>query len=363
MSDGNVAADLTLVAGGRNLSGWTKVRVTRGIERLPGDFDIEMTELSPFDPDHVTVRPGDPCQILLGADLVITGYVDRVRPAIGHQRHSIQVTGRGKCQDLVDCAAIWPGGQISGTSVLDIAQKLAAPYGVTVSSDVTGVPPIPQVNLMLGETPFEIIERNARYCALLAYDQPDGNLVLTRVGSEYAGSGLVEGINIQEGSTLFSMDQRFSEYVAFMQGVETLQDLGGGGNQVLTVKDPNVPRLRRRILVAETVGGPIDWKDFLNLRAQWEAARRAGRSLTVNIATDSWRDGQGALWTPNTLVPVSSPSLKLRADTDLLLGQVTYTFSEQGTRADLVLMPPGAFSPQPQAPVGAPLDTPANPGK
>ena len=122
--------DLLLTAGGRQISGWTEVRVTRGVERCPSDFEIAMTELYPGEPLDVTVRPGDECQVVLGADLVLTGYVDRFVPSLGPSDHMIRITGRGKCQDLVDCAAEWPNGQISGASALGIAQKLAQPYGI-----------------------------------------------------------------------------------------------------------------------------------------------------------------------------------------------------------------------------------------
>ncbi|WP_422449499.1 phage baseplate assembly protein, partial [Thermoanaerobacterium sp. DL9XJH110] len=39
--------ELILTVGGRELSGWTEVRVTRGIERCPSDFQIGMTERFP----------------------------------------------------------------------------------------------------------------------------------------------------------------------------------------------------------------------------------------------------------------------------------------------------------------------------
>jgi hypothetical protein len=66
---------------------------------------------------------------------VITGYVDRVIGTLDARQHSVTVTGRSKCQDLVDCSAEWPGGQIVGSSVLEIARKLAEPYGISVECE------------------------------------------------------------------------------------------------------------------------------------------------------------------------------------------------------------------------------------
>ena len=54
-------------------------------------------------------------------------YVDRLVPSFNAGQHALRVMGRSKCADLVDCDAEWPGGQITGSSVLEIARKLALP--------------------------------------------------------------------------------------------------------------------------------------------------------------------------------------------------------------------------------------------
>lgn len=336
--------DLILTIAGQAISGWTDIRITRGIERCPSDFHIGMTELYPGELARVIVAPGSPCTVHLGSDLVITGYVDRFIPSISEDQHSIQVIGRSKCADLVDCAAEWPGGQINGSSALGIAQKLAAVYGIDVTSKVANLPIIPQFNLMLGESAFEVIERISRYSALLAYDQPDGNLLLAQVSTDKAASGFFEGQNVQEASVEYSMDQRYSNYKAFIQSVDTFSDLGNTGNELSDVLDPNCTRHREMVLIAEAGGGG---NSVAQQRALWECARRAGRSKVVRVMCDSWRDSAGALWQPNTLAPVHLPSLKLQDD-GMCISEVTYSrTADRGTVAELVLMPPDAFRPEP----------------
>jgi prophage tail gpP-like protein len=89
----------------------------------------------------------------------------------------------------------------------------------------------------------------------------------------------------------------------------------------------------------ETVG-------FAQLMANWEMARRIGRSQAVQITCDSWRDSAGKLWQPNRLANVHIPALKL-VNQDWLISTVTFRNDQSGTHADLVLMPPLAFSVQP----------------
>ncbi|MGP8002296.1 MAG: phage baseplate assembly protein [Smithella sp.] len=81
-------------------------------------------------------------------------------------------------------------------------------------------------------------------------------------------------------------------------------------------------------------------------RANWENARRVGRSNVLTLTTDSWRDSAGTLWTPNTIVPISLPALKLQ-QVNWVIADVSYKRDTTGTTADLVLMPPRAFLPQP----------------
>jgi len=341
--------DVSVIAGGQVLSGWTGVRITRGIERVPSDFEVEMSDVAPALVNEVSANAGDAFQLKIGDDLVITGYIDKYRPSFSSRSHSIRMAGRSKCSDLVDCSAEWPGGQISGATALVIAQKLASVYGpnqegIPVASAITDLPVIPQFNLINGETPFEIIERICRYSAALVYDLPDGSLCLARLGTTQAASGCVEGQNVQAAWVDNSADGIYSEYDALLQSVDLLSEAGEGGNLIYPAYDVNCKRHRLLVMIAESQGGGID---VVKQRAIWEAARRSGRSRVVRVVVDSWRDSAGTLWTPNTLIAVELPTLNVTS-VNLLLGEVTYVLDDEGGHtAELMLMAPAAFTPQP----------------
>lgn len=335
--------DLTLKVNGTSLSGWTSVRVTRGVERMPSDFDISLTERFPDDASIVVAQPGDKCEVLLGGDVVITGYVNRFVASIDKGSHTIRISGRSKSQDLIDCSAEWASGQISGSNALQVAQKLATPYGISVTATADPGKVIPQFNLIIGESPFDIIERVCRYAGLLAYDRPDGSVVLAQTGSKKAASGFAQGQNAEVASFQWSDDQQFSEYDVFGLSMNTMFDAGALNTPLAKVADPNMKRHRLKYFVAESGSAG---HDLSVKRAYWEAARRIGRAWRLTIRTDSWRDKAGKLWEPNTLAPVTFPILRLRA-TELCIGDVTYRRDEKGTGAELVMMLPDAFLPQP----------------
>jgi len=333
-----------LIQASYTISGWTEIRVTRGIERCPSDFEIGLTELYPDEASVMPVKPGDACQVLLGTDVVLTGYIDRVIPSVSPDNHAIRVTGRGICQDLVDCAAEWPGSQISGASALQVAATLAQPYGISVSSDISGQRIIPQFNLMQGETAWEIIERICRFSALIAYEQPDGSLFLTQVSSPpAAASGFKLSVNVEQASCEFSMDGRYSEYLAFLQAVNPFTEGGDGGNLIAMQTDIGVTRHRRHVIIAEACWGGLD---ITRQRAVWEMNRRIARSGIVHLVTDGWRDSAGVLYQPNSLAHLELQQLKL-PECDWLISAVTYHRGERVTTCELELMAPAAFAPEP----------------
>lgn len=332
--------------GSRDLSGWTAVEVTTGCERVPGGFSVALTSKGP-DGVAQLVKAGDECRLFIGNDHVLTGYVDRDIETGDAISHELRIIGRGKCQDLVDCSAEWPGGQISGANALQIAENLAQPYGIDVrlADGADAGPAVPQFSLNYGETAMEIIERVTRAAGLLAYENNLGQLLLANLGTDRAASGAVWGRNVERWQVVNSMDQRYSNYVAVQSNIDLLSDLGDAGFYYGEANDPAVPRHRLMYVIQENVAG--DPQEFTKRKVLWEAARRWGRGAQVRVTVDSWRDSAGNLWRPNTLVPVDVPGLRL-ADKTLILSEVTFRRNgDSGTTAELLLMPKEAFSLQP----------------
>lgn len=342
--------ELILKVGNRLIQGWDSVRVTRGIERLPSDFDLSLMDYYPGSDDKQLVKRGESCQVMLGNDLVMTGYIDRWNPSISKARHEIRATGRSKCQDLVDCSAEWPNNVISQANALQIAQRLATPYGISVASDVTDMTTVPQFTLNWGESSQEVIDRICRWAALLYFDTPDGNLLLTRVGTRKAASGVELGKNIEYASFTDAMDERFSDYIGVSMSMTPVQEVSpNAGYDAVTLaraKDPEAAamRYRNRIIIVEST---MNAHGLAQNCIDWEMNRRYGRSKQLQVTADSWRDSAGKLWEPNTLIPISIPTFGLH-DELWLLSEVTFMRDgNAGTTAGMVLMPPSAFAVQP----------------
>ena len=346
---------LTLIVGNQSVTGWQRVVVTRPLASIPASFQIEATEKYPNKP-NVVLQPGQECTVRIGADLVLTGYVDRYVSSISAGAHTVRVEGRSRSEDLVDCSALVPGAgkgetstpgmQVLNGDALSIAQRLAAPYHVTIVSKFVGpLAPLPQLNINLGETVWDIIDRITRYSRLLVYDMPDGSVMLSDVGTEAMASGFTIGDNVESADVMFSMDQRYQEYEGHMISMMALgTDAGVNTPQIgEVVRDDEVPRFRKLYVISEqtVMGQPLAGQ-----RAIWEKNRRWGQSFNFNLSCDSWRDTAGKLWEPNKLAPIVAPQLKLE-HRDWLIGTVTYQRDESGQHCRLGLWPPQAFTVEP----------------
>ena len=348
---------LALVVGNQSITGWQRASVTRPLAAIPASFSIEVTERYPNSAD-LDLKAGQECTVKIGSDLVITGYVDRYTSSISAGDHTVRVEGRSRSQDLVDCSALvegisagegsHEGMQVVNGTTLSIAQKLAAPYHVTIQSTAGDGITVPQFNIMLGETVWEIIDRVTRYSEMLVYDMPDGSVMLAKVGTESMASGFTLGENVESAEVMFSMDQRFSDYEGHLISMMALGTDAGinmpGVGEV--VKDDEVPRFRKHYVISEQFvnGTPLAGK-----RAIWEMNRRKGQSYNFNVLCDGWRDAAGKLWAPNMLAPITAPQLKL-ASKSWLIGTVTYTRDETGQHARVSLWPPEAFFVEPVSP-------------
>ena len=147
---------------------------------------------------------------------------------------------------------------VKNVDAVTLGNQLGQDYGITFSTLGT-VPSqvLPQFSVTFSETPYQIMERVARYQQLLLYDGTDGNVILAQAGATTAASGIVQGVNTEDYGVDFSGDQRFSEYVAAVVSSAFLSDVGDAKYTVGDpVKDTTVPRLRRKIIVSEqTISG------------------------------------------------------------------------------------------------------------
>ena len=329
--------EVILYVGNKRYGGWKDVTIRRGIEQISGTFELSVTDRWSGQDQAWQVHQGDECSVKVGDTVLIKGYVDEVLPFFANEDHGVTIVGRDKTGDLVDCSAISKTGEWKGRTLLQVAEDIAKPFGISVTDTVGLSETFKQSALQEGETAFEALERAARMRGVLLVSDEDGNLVITRAGTSRVNTALVQGQNILSARGSFSFRDRFSTYICKGQNVGLDLSTPEQNSQPKgEAPDSQVKRYRPLIIVAEDIADSKGLKD----RAMWEAAVRMGRSARPVITVQGWEHDAG-LWLPNTLVRVDCPYLYLAEE--LLIVAVTYQVNDRGTTAELELCRPAAF--------------------
>lgn len=333
-----------LLVGGMLYAGWLEVGISRAMDAAAGAFRLAVTERWGDREEPWEIAPGDTCQVRVGGETVIHGYVDVVRPSFSATSRSIEVQGRDRSADLVDCAALHKPDQWHNIDLLTLANVLAKPFGLTARTEVSVGKRFDLVKLDHGEHALDALVRYARQRGVLVMPDGAGNILLTRAGYQAAEVALVQGENLLEMSGNLDWSQRYSLYVVKGQG-----GFSDGNSDAATevhvsgqCTDSDVRRYRPLVVNSDADTSNATAK----ARANWEATTRIGKSASVGCTVRGWRQSPGgALWKPNLLVAVRAPWLRM--DGHMLVRQVAFTKGAGGTTTQLELVSPQTYAIEP----------------
>ena len=335
---------VTLRTDGRLFTGWTSVSVTRSIESVAGYFELGVNV--PSGTDLSGLAPGKKFTLEIEGQIVCTGYIDSRRRQMTADSMKITVAGRDKTADLIDCAAVYSGGQWKNRTLEQIARDLSAPYGVTVRwelSDKESSAAFPGFTLDHSETVYEALVRASRARGVLMTSNAAGELVFSRAAST-ATDELVLGENLLTLDFEEDFRDRFSEYTvkgyARANGAEG-DDIDAKSivSRKGTATDSDVTRYRPMIIIADS---KITAKDA-QARALREQRRRLAKSITFEAEIDGWTRKDGQLWMPNLLVTIDASKYAIKT-TELLASKVTLILNDQdGLKTRVSLAPREGF--------------------
>lgn len=357
--------EISLRINGTDFKGWKSVRIAAGIERMARDFTLEATSKWPGSDIAQRIGPGQSCEIYIGQDKILTGYIDSTPIRYDGSSITVGINGRSKTGDLVDCCPLdmepsggWsavdngnggprPLTQMTATQWANrkaeaIAADLARPYQIGVIAQVNTGNPIQNESMQVGETIYELIDRMMRKNHFLATDDENGNLVFIKPGSGgRAGTALELGGNILQASTQLDYKQVYSRYTCYGQGGATegmpLDVAFSGKASVADTSIFGAARMRVLILRAEGEAYADQCRD----RVVYEMAHRAAKAVETIYTVLGWRQQDGSLWRPNQLVRVRDSVIGF--DADLLIVEVTWYIDKEGMRTDLKVGPQSGY--------------------
>lgn len=338
-------SDLQLKINGKIHRGWTSARIRRSLEQIASSFDLTLTDRWDNKQKPRAIKTGDECEIWINNEKVITGYVDNVSPNYDATTHTLNVSGRSKAGDLVDCSMA--SKTFNDRTLLQIAQELCEPFSIKLSSQTDIGAAFKKQTLEDGQSIFEFIDALARVRAVRMLSDAEGNLIFTRTGSERINTSLTLGENILKASGSFSSQELYKEYLVKAQRAGSDESWGDDAASIeRVITSDHVKRYRPTVLL---VDGPGDASDCQR-RGEWQRNAAFGRARGVVYTVNGWQHKDG-LWQANILVPINDPWLGVVDDR--LIVAVEYVLDDNGETCELQVMPKEAFDliplPEPKA--------------
>lgn len=336
--------NVELKVDGKIFSGWTSVTVNRSIETMAGYFDLGVNVQTST--DLSSLAPGKPFTLSIDGQTVITGYTDGRRRQMGADSMKITIAGRDKTADLIDCAAIYKGGQWKKRTLEQIARDLCQPYGVAVRwelTDAESAAPFTSFTLDHSETVYEALGRAARARGVLITSNAAGDLVFTRADESHSDR-LVLGENLLSVDFDEDYRDRFSEYTVKGHGrangkVGDTVDARAIASQKGTATDSGITRYRPMIILADS---KVDAQSA-TARALREQRRRLAKSVTFEAQLDGWTRSNGQIWMPNILAEIDASKFAIQTG-PLLVSKVVQTLDDrEGVKTTLTLAPRDGF--------------------
>lgn len=331
-------------AGGKDFTGWTAVSVTAEMGTVPRTFDIQVTEIGPFGISPFSIwhfPPSTPVSLTANGDLLLTGHVDDYAPAGDAESHTVTIRGRGYGGGYVKNSVFHPTGQWENKTILQIAQDMGKPFGVTVkvaaSAAAAAAELIPWFQIRRGSSPFVELMRLLPQRGVTLTENEQGQVVLTRAEAQTHSGGLIQGRNILRMAAVLSDAGRFEKYIVTGQ-----ESIGTEDENHEVEGEAGGPPAGSNFTFNEVIDMSETNKARAQAHAEWRKLRAAGLSRSADITVPGFRDDGGKLWTPGWNVFVMAPWLKI--EQAMMIKTATFVQNDQeGTVTNLSLVDPRAF--------------------
>lgn len=339
MAKGNFIA---LQVGGKEYNQFKQIKVTRSLDAVSGSFSFQAANkrISDF-----PFKIFDVANVVVNGFKSINGFIYKIKPTYSEKSHTVDVSGFDKTRDLVDIKVFKNVAYNTPISLQKLAINTITDHDIFGMSvlDRANVEKFKEGELLAGETGeslFSFIERHARKRNVILSNDGDGRLVLYRNSGNAIGATLTNIFNEPQNSNIISASANYDYTQRFDRVIVASQEEGNDDVRG-EARDDKIARVRgarTHVVVSETVQ---DIKACEEL-AKWEVNKRRSDSITYNCSVQGFWATPTAIWEPNQLVDIVDQYADINSR--MLLRSVDYTFSENGSIAQLSFVSPDSYS-------------------
>jgi prophage tail gpP-like protein len=345
--------DVTIDILGQGFAGWEALTITRSLDSVADGFSLT----APFNPDTPQVvaafRPFgyQRAEVKIDGETVLTGRVELVSPSTQAGDRIINVQGRSLTGSLVECSIDGVGYEFAGLSLLQVAQKICQPFGITATSTVGSGPvlktavgavsvaeageALSESRAQPGDDAYAFLNRLAQDAGLILTSDVKGRLVITKIQPATAPvASIIEGDGpVISVSAKYDGVSRWSKYKVLQQQDGT-PDLKGeatdGGVKIYRPKNE--------------IGSDSDAGNLAKA-ARWKRALALADAVEVSAVVAGWRTNAGQIWTPGMAVTVKAPGAFIINESKFIVAEATLTLdASQGRTTALRLVLPATYT-------------------
>ncbi len=321
-------SDIILKCDGKAFVGWKYIHLVCTMQAIAYSFCVEMDLNKDNAPYFNQIKTHSSIE-LIGIDnetkvkqVLLTGYIDKIKRIISPEESSVQIQGRSKTRDLIDCVITKSFAQ--NQSLTAVAKSICNDFSIEVTSDNTSV--LEDKLCFSLQTPFYILNELAKNQNKVLLTNNKGNLLIQdKVSKEVLPTPLIEGENIILAEMEENGSNQFSSYKVKIEEQASIEE-----------QDENVPCFRPY----EILSAIQESKEVSKQIALFEKRKRAYFKIKVVIL--GWEYSQGKFWQENKLCEVNLPSLFTNSKT-LLIESVTFNLIHFEKTTVLTLVKPETY--------------------
>lgn len=337
--------EVQMIINGQALRFFDGFSLALGYDKLANEFAFT----APFDPDIQEIRDAfksiyQPTDVYIGGKLVVKGQ-SAARSVLEPGRNAVNVSGYTVTGTLSKSAISDPFEYEEGSTYADIITDIAKRFGLAVVIDATATeesskPYDERISFSNIEKVGNKLTRLARDRGLILSSTFNGKLRVTKPNIE---SETVQAfISGDESTTIsivpaFNPDALSTSYIAYAPESAPVS-AGAASESVRGIRQPGIIQRLHAIIAPEAAN--ID----VAAAVRGERGRSYGEWLKVSVEAMGWRDRNGNLYQPNTLVTVRSPRSMIYDELTMFVRNVVLSKSNNRKISKLELILPQALS-------------------
>lgn len=310
---------------------------------IPADsfrFDLGVPPVHDVIPDF----SGKEAKLFINGQLVMTGIVDTTNHNLRKGERSYTLNGRDQASILVDCSA--PITNVKGLTVLEAVKKIVQPLGIKqVELKAEYNPTLDKVDIDVGESAWQAIQRCANSAGLHCWFSPNGVLIVG--GADYSSTPVATLCCTKDGSRnnftdvrlVYDVSQRYSE-VTFLAQKHGRENDKNKNDLKWVYKDTEMAVYKPKTVVL----GDVENLEALQKQAKKQLSDWQLEGFTLTLTVPDHKTQDGTLWQAGQRVHIIIEEYDIDA-IFFLMGR-RFTLSKMsGTQTELRFKQDGVWTP------------------